>query len=82
MSFDKIHKEHLDTNLQQIKLCSEVIEDLIPKVIDPISADGKADLLLATEDLTIEVARLYKKVYELVWQESPKMNQQDNQTES
>ena len=75
MSFDKIHKEFIDSNINQIKLCASFIEELLPKVVDPISADGKADLLLATEDLTIEVGKLYKKVHEIVWGEPPNVNQ-------
>jgi hypothetical protein len=78
MAFDKIHQEFVETNLRQIQLCTEVLEELTPQIIDPISADGRADLLLATEELAIEISKLYKKVYKIVWQENLTIERQSD----
>lgn len=67
MSFDSIHNEYLLHNLKRIEMCAAVVEDLNDDIIDPIDSNGRADLLLATEDLIIEVNQLYKKVYKMVW---------------
>jgi hypothetical protein len=44
-----------------------MLEVLSTRVIPLEDPEDKADLLLATEDLLIEATKLYKKIYQMVW---------------
>jgi hypothetical protein len=65
--FDDMSREVAEDNLQQLQMCAEMLEVLSTRVIPLEDPEDKADLLLATEDLLIEATKLYKKIYEMVW---------------
>jgi hypothetical protein len=79
MSFERVHRQYLEENLQMVQILALAADELHDNLIDPIDPESRADLLLAAEDLVMEVQRLYKKVYGLVWHSeySPYTPEQD-----
>jgi hypothetical protein len=67
MSFEKIYQEHLSETLKKLEECSDLVEIIEQRVVEPTDSNDKADLLLATEDLVKRMAKLYDKVYKNVW---------------
>jgi hypothetical protein len=65
--FDDMSKEIAEDNLQQLQICANMIEHIETNLIPVDDPEDKADLLLATEDMLIEATKLYKKIYQMVW---------------
>lgn len=57
-------------NQRRLKLCFHAIEEVKLTLLEPIHADQKADLLLATEDLCIATYELLELTRGLIWGDS------------
>lgn len=67
MSIDDLHAEQIEAQLRQVRLCSLVIEDVLESLADPVSAESRADLLLAAERLAVDVVRLVDETRAMAW---------------
>jgi len=65
------HEQIIRSQLRQVRLCTAVLEDINTDVADPTTADARADLLIATENLVIEVIKLVEQARALAWNEQP-----------
>jgi hypothetical protein len=57
----------IDVALRRLELCAYAIQEIHTEVEAPTDPDHKADLLLATENLTYEVLDLLKTVKYYAW---------------
>jgi len=57
----------IDIALRRLELCAYAIQEIHTEVEAPTDPDHKADLLLATENLTYEVLDLLKTVKLYAW---------------
>jgi hypothetical protein len=57
----------IDVALRRLELCAYAIQEVHMEVEEPLDPDHKADLLLATENLTYEVLDLLKTVKYYAW---------------
>ena len=71
MSTQHEHKQIIRSQLRQVRLCTLVLEDINTGVADPATADSRADLLIATENLVIEAIKLVEQARALAWNEQP-----------
>lgn len=79
-----LYQEVLSRNLQRISACSHTISFVREELIDPISIDSRADLLLAVEDLVNEVMTLALDVRAMAWpdKEAHPANKPQTQSEN
>lgn len=59
----------IERTIERLYLCKEVVKEVHKELEIPEDAEGKADLYLAIEDLTIEVFRLRNTISDHVWGE-------------
>lgn len=57
----------IDVALRRLQLCAYAVQEVHMEVEEPLDPDHKADLLLATENLTYEVLDLLKTVKYYAW---------------
>jgi hypothetical protein len=57
----------VDVALRRLQLCAYAVQEIHTEVEQPLDPDHKADLLLATENLTYEVLDLLKTVKYYAW---------------
>jgi hypothetical protein len=72
MQEDSIHNhplfvEAVARNLQRVTACSHTISIVRDTLVDPVDLEGKADLLIAVEDLVNEVMTLAFDVRAMTW---------------
>jgi hypothetical protein len=60
----------LERELERLYLCREVVKEVHSGLTIPSDSDAKADLLIAIEELTIEVFRLRNVINDEVWGQS------------
>lgn len=65
------HEAKVRSQLRQVRLCTLVLEDINTDVTDPTTADSRADLLIASENLVIEAIKLVEQARALAWNEHP-----------
>ena len=61
----------LDVALRRLELCAYAVQEIHTEVEAPLDPEHKADLLLATENLTYEVLDLLKTVKHYAWGPEP-----------
>lgn len=61
----------LDVALRRLELCAYAVQEIHTEVEQPTDPEHKADLLLATENLTYEVLDLLKTVKHYAWGPDP-----------
>jgi hypothetical protein len=69
MSLDDLHSEQIEAQLRQTRLCALVVESILEGLTDPTTPDSRADLLLAAEQLALDVVQLVDKARALAWNE-------------
>ena len=57
----------VDVALRRLQLCAYAVQEIHTEVEEPADPDHKADLLLATENLTYEVLDLLRTVKYYAW---------------
>ena len=57
----------IDVALRRLELCAYAVQEVHTEVQEPTDPEHKADLLLATENLTYEVLDLLKTVKYYAW---------------
>jgi hypothetical protein len=57
----------VDVALRRLQLCAYAVQEIHTEVEEPLDPDHKADLLLATENLTYEVLDLLRTVKYYAW---------------
>jgi hypothetical protein len=57
----------VDVALRRLQLCAYAVQEIHTEVQEPTDPEHKADLLLATENLTYEVLDLLKTVKFYAW---------------
>ena len=57
----------IDVALRRLELCAYAVQEVHTEVQQPTDPEHKADLLLATENLTYEVLDLLKTVKYYAW---------------
>lgn len=71
MSTQHEHEQIIRSQLRQVRLCTLVLEDINTDVADPTTADSRADLLIATENLVVEAIKLVEQARALAWNQEP-----------
>ena len=71
MSTQHEHEQIIRSQLRQVRLCTLVLEDINTDVADPATADSRADLLIATENLAVEAIKLVEQARALAWNQEP-----------
>jgi hypothetical protein len=69
----------IDVALRRLELCAYAVQEVHTEVQEPTDPEHKADLLLATENLTYEVLDLLKTVKYYAW--GPEQQLQDEDEE-
>jgi hypothetical protein len=69
----------VDVALRRLQLCAYAVQEIHTEVQEPTDPEHKADLLLATENLTYEVLDLLKTVKFYAW--GPESHFQDEDEE-
>lgn len=72
------YDKQVSDNLRRIKLCSDVIEQVNQELLDPFNTEKRADLLLATEELTSNAFELMAMVRDIVWNDTLKPAPEDS----
>lgn len=57
----------IDVALRRLELCAYAVQEIHTEVEPPMDPEHKADLLLATENLTYEVLDLLRTVKTYAW---------------
>ncbi len=78
MAFFDDYEKQVSDNIRKIKLCAEVLEQVRVELLYPPNPERRADLLLATEDVTSEAFELLASVREMVWNDSLKPAPEDS----
>lgn len=71
MSTEHEHDQLVRTQLRQVRLCTLVLEDINIDVADPSTANSRADLLIAAENLVVEAIKLVEQARALAWNQEP-----------
>lgn len=71
MSTQHEHEQIIRSQLRQVRLCTLVLEDINIDVADPTTADSRADLLIAAENLAVEAIKLVEQARALAWNQEP-----------
>ena len=61
------YRTSIERAIGRLYLCKEVVKEVHKELEIPEDSEGKADLYLAIEDLTIEVFRLRNTISDHVW---------------
>ena len=69
----------IDVALRRLELCAYAVQEIHTEVEAPMDPEHKADLLLATENLTYEVLDLLRTVKTYAW--GPEDDQEDHPVE-
>lgn len=69
----------IDVALRRLELCAYAVQEIHIEVEQPTDPERKADLLLATENLTYEVLDLLRTVKTYAW--GPEDTQEDDPVE-
>jgi hypothetical protein len=69
----------IDVALRRLELCAYAVQEIHTEVEAPMDPEHKADLLLATENLTYEVLDLLRTVKTYAW--GPEDAQEDHPVE-
>ena len=69
----------IDVALRRLELCAYAIQEIHTEVEAPTDPDHKADLLLATENLTYEVLDLLRTVKLYAWGPEPQFQDEDEE---
>jgi hypothetical protein len=64
-------QQQLEITIERINLCSDVVQTIRKELEEPTTPDEKADLLIAVEQLHLDVFRLANITRNLVWGEEP-----------
>jgi hypothetical protein len=64
-------QQQLEIIIERINLCSDVVQTIRKELEEPKTPDEKADLLIAVEQLQLDVFRLVTITKDLVWGEEP-----------
>ena len=67
----------IDVALRRLELCAYAIQEVHTEVQQPTDPEQKADLLLATENLTYEVLDLLKTVKYYAWGPEPEREEEE-----
>ena len=70
-SSSEAYLEAVETTLRRLALCTAAVREVRSQLVDPLSTDQRADLLIQTEDLMNETIMLTTEVRDLVWPGSP-----------
>lgn len=68
----------VDVALRRLQLCAYAVQEIHTEVEEPVDPDHKADLLLATENLTYEVLDLLRTVKFYAWGPEAEEKQESN----
>jgi len=71
VSAEHEYETRVRSQLRQVRLCTLVLEDINLDVTDPNTADSRADLLIATENLVVEAIKLVEQARALAWNQEP-----------
>jgi hypothetical protein len=66
----------IDIALRRLELCAYAVQEVHTEVEAPTDPEHKADLLLATENLTYEVLDLLKTVKYYAWGPEPELEEE------
>ena len=69
----------IDVALRRLQLCAYAVQEIHTEVEEPIDPDHKADLLLATENLTYEVLDLLRTVKIYAWGPESQFQEEDRE---
>jgi hypothetical protein len=64
-------QQQLEITIERLNLCSDVVQTIRKELEEPKTPDEKADLLIAVEQLQMDVFRLVMITKDLVWGEEP-----------
>ena len=64
-------QQQLEITIERLNLCSDVVQTIRKELEEPKTPDEKADLLIAVEQLQLDVFRLVTITKDLVWGEEP-----------
>jgi hypothetical protein len=62
-------QQQLEITIERLNLCSDVVQTIRKELEEPKTPDEKADLLIAVEQLQLDVFRLVTITKDLVWGE-------------
>jgi len=65
----------IDVALRRLELCAYAVQEIHTEVEAPMDPEHKADLLLATENLTYEVLDLLRTVKTYAWGPEPEYDE-------
>lgn len=71
MSTEYEYDAKVRSQLRQVRLCTLVLEDVNTDVTDPTTADSRADLLIAAENLVVEAIKFVEQARALAWNQEP-----------
>jgi hypothetical protein len=71
----------VDVALRRLQLCAYAVQEIHTEVQEPTDPEHKADLLLATENLTYEVLDLLKTVKFYAWGPESQFQDEDEDEE-
>jgi hypothetical protein len=71
----------VDVALRRLQLCAYAVQEIHTEVEQPSDPEHKADLLLATENLTYEVLDLLKTVKYYAWGPESQLQDEDEDEE-
>jgi hypothetical protein len=71
----------VDVALRRLQLCAYAVQEIHTEVKEPTDPEHKADLLLATENLTYEVLDLLKTVKFYAWGPESQFQDEDEDEE-
>jgi hypothetical protein len=69
----------VDVALRRLQLCAYAVQEIHTEVEQPSDPEHKADLLLATENLTYEVLDLLKTVKFYAWGPEPRFQNEEEE---
>jgi hypothetical protein len=69
----------IDIALRRLQLCAYAVQEIHTEVEQPSDPDHKADLLLATENLTYEVLDLLRTVKIYAWGPESQFQEEDRE---
>jgi hypothetical protein len=68
---DDYYDGKVRAQLRQVRLCSLVLEGINNNLTEPVTADSKADLVIVSENLLVEVMKLVEQARSIAWNEEP-----------
>jgi hypothetical protein len=61
------YENAVEKTIDRLELCTLAVLEIHGNLVDPVSAEQRADLVLTTEELAVEIAQLLHTVREMVW---------------